>query len=433
MGRSAGLVAILVASLLMQACGAQRQQARADRRIDAAIAAGDYEHIELDPVVIHSNVREDGTVVSATTDLNSLFEEGTAYYRAKDYANAVRLYDMVLAYSDDPLWQRPAMFNRGLSLEGAGEWEDAAADFAEIIRRWPTSRDARDAYFRLAEAYAWIGTFQEIPPLMRAALQRVDLTVDRRIEALVRAGTAWFEMRRFEDAEREFTAAIELDVVDREARMNEGRSSIRSNTAGTALAQANFILGRIYHEIFSEIRMVLPVDRYREDLADKDRLYHQAVDWYTRAVRTGDLYWTVHAGYMLGKINEDYYYDILASEVPATFGDEELSHYWPAMREYLDPGMKKAARMYELALGMAYRLGSRDPIVEEMITAIARIERYLERKEGWEEEQRLVVEGRHGHSPDLLRGTVFRHEVSTLIRPTPENLRASPGPRDESP
>lgn len=419
MQRTGFLATLVLLSALIQGCAAQRQQARLDRAIDAAIASGTAEHLEFDPIIIQSSVREDGTVVSATTDLNALFEEATAYYRAKDYPNAVRLYDRVLEYTDDPLWIRPTMFNRGLSFEGAEDWEDAAADFAEVIRRWPTSRDARDAYFRLAEAYAWIGAFQDIPPLMRSALQRVDLNVDKRIEALVRSGTAYFEMRQFEAAERDFNAAIQLDEVDRQARLDEGRSSIRSNFANGALAQANFILGRIYHEIFSEIRMVLPVERYREDLADKDRLYHQAVEWYTRTVRTGDVDWTVQAGYMLGKINEDYYLDILASEVPSTFGEAELAHYWPAMRDYLAPGLRKASRMYELALGMAYRMGSTSPLIDEMIAAMARIERYLETQEGWEDEHKLIVEGRHPHSPDLLRGTVFRHEVSTIIRPRP--------------
>lgn len=406
----------LVAAVGLSGCGARREFVRQERRIDAAIAAGNVEIMDFDPVVIQATVDEDGSVVTTVTDLHAIFEEGVAYYRAQDYARAIDRYDRVLRYTDDPVWIRPALFNRGLAEEGRARWEDAASDYSEVIQRWPTSRDARDAYFRLAECYAWTGAFQEVPRLMRAALQRVDLDVDKRIEALVRTGTAYFEMRRYDEAQREFNAAIQLDEADRESRMAEGRSSIRGANASGALAQANYLLGRIYHEIFAEIRMVLPVERYREDLADKDRLYQQAVDWYTRAVRTGDPYWTVHAGYMLGKINEDYYYDILASEIPSNFGAAELSYYWPGIREFIEPGMRKALRMYEAALSMGYRMGSRDPIMDEMLSSIARIDRYLSTQEGWESEQREVLEGRHSHSPFIRPGMVFRNEVETLVR-----------------
>lgn len=407
----------------MSACGGP--QRRQERAVDALLARDDAPAIEMDTVVIRGRVHEDGSVSTTSTDLHALFEEASAYYKAKDHRNALRLYEALLDATDDPVWSRAALFNAGLALEGLEAWEEAGDNYAMIIALWPTSEDARDAYFRYAETLAYVGEFQRIPPLMERALQRVDLTLDRRLEALVRRGTAYVEMRKFADAERELRAALRLDEATRQADMAAGRIVRRGRIATVAIAQANFLLGRIYHEIFSEIRMVLPVERYKLDLADKERLYKQALDWYTLAVRTGDIYWAPHAGYMIGKLYEDYYFDILASEVPAHFDEEQQRIYFDAMRAFLEPGLTRSIQLYEQALAMAYRMGVQDGVVDDMVNAIERLKTYLSERVGWEEEHRAIMAGTHPHSPHVAASMVFREDLSTREQNAP---RSTPSP-----
>lgn len=397
---------LLAFAITASACGAKQQPADPpiDRESDGIVV------IEMDPMVIRAHVDEDGTQRVAASDLRDLFDEATAYYQAGDYVDAIRLYQLVLDATDEEIWSKAAMYNMGLSWESLSAWEEAAQTFDDIIAFFPTSKEARDAHFRLAEALAWLGEFQRVPPLMTSAMQRPDLNTDRRLEALVRSGTANFELRRFTAAERELGRALTLDEEDRSEAMQAVRTIQRGRVATRAVAQANFLLGRIYHEIFSEIRMLLPVERYKRDLADKNRLFDQALDWYTRAVRTGDVYWAPQAGYMMGKLYEDAYFDILASELPDHFTDEHHQIYFAAMREYLADTLDRCLRMYEQALGMSYRMGSQDPVIESLLEDIDRLQSYRDNQDGWEEEHLQIIAGTHAHSPRPAGNLVFRGE-----------------------
>lgn len=397
---------LLAIAITASACGAKQQPAaEAPLRESDGIAV-----IEMEPMVIRAHVAADGTQRIAASALRDLFDEATAYYQAGDYVDAIRLYQIVLDATDEEIWSKAAMYNMGLSWESLGAWEEAAQTFDDIIAFFPTSAEARDAHFRLAEALAWLGEFQRVPPLMTSAMQRPDLDTDRRLEALVRSGTANFELRRFTAAERELGRALTLDEDDRSEAMHAVRAIRRGRVATRAVAQANFLLGRIYHEIFSEIRMLLPVERYKRDLADKQRLFEQALDWYTRAVRTGDVYWAPQAGFMMGKLYEDAYFDILASELPEHFTEEQHQIYFDAMREYLAETLDRSIRMYEQALGMSYRMGSQDPVIDRLLEAIARLQSYRDSQDGWEEEHLQVIAGAHAHSPRPARNLVFRNE-----------------------
>ena len=66
--------------------------------------------------------------------------------------------------------------------------------------------------------------------------------------------------------------------------------------------------------------------------------------------------------------------------------------------------------MYEQALGMSYRMGSQDPVIDRLLEAIARLQSYRDSQDGWEEEHLQVIAGAHAHSPRPARNLVFRNE-----------------------
>lgn len=387
-------------------CGASQHGVNSSQNDGDAFA--EERLITMEPVLIRGNAEG---AEALPINLRNTFEEADAYYDAKDYEKAIRTYQKLVDATNQEIWVRAALYNIGLAYEGMKDWERSAQSFVDVIRRFPTSDEGRDAYFRLAEALAQLGEFQRIPPLMEEVLQRPDLTLERRIEALVRDGTAQFEMRKFVEAEKTLKTAIRIEENDREAAIQEDRRVQRGKTAQIAIAQANYLLGQIYHEIFSEIRMVLPVSRYKRDLADKDSLFHQAIDWYTKAVKAGDIYWTPQAGYQIAKLYKDYYFDVLASEVPQNFTEEQRDVYFQALREFLDPGLKTTIRMYERALSMAYRFGSQDPVVDTMLKELRFLEEYRETQKGWKEEEALIFKGEHPHSPEPAKDLVFRDDM----------------------
>lgn len=393
-------------ALLLGACGARQNNDDADAMHGDEVV----QVFEMDTIVIRASP-DDDEYLRPDINLRDTFDEASAYFQAEDYVRAIRLYERVLDAADEMIWQKAAMYNIGLSYEHMGDWERAAQTFNEVIDIFPTTDEGRDAYFRLGEALAHLGEFQRIVPLMVEALQRPDISDDRRIEGLVRKGTAEVELRQFAAAETTLRSAISFDENSRARALEEGRRYERGRLANTGIAQAKYLIGRIYHEIFSEIRMVLPVERYKKDLADKDALFHQALKEYTAAVRTGNAYWAPQAGFQIGKLYEDYYFDILASEVPKTFTQEHRDIYFTELRKFLAPGLKSALQMYERALGMAYRMGSQDDVVEDLLEHVLSLQAYEDDVERWAEEHVAVFEGRHPHSPNPAREMVFREDV----------------------
>lgn len=402
------LFAALLIGLLLGGCAARQKSDDSDSTTDAIEVTQVF---EMDTIVIRASPDDDEEDPPPDINLRNTFDEAGAYFQAEDYVRAIRLYTRVLDASDELIWQKAAMYNIGLSYENMGYWERAARTFDELIDLFPTTDEGRDAYFRLGEALAHLGEFQRIVPLMVEVLQRPDLSDDRRIEGLVRQGTAQVELRQFATAETVLRNAIEFDERSRKRALEEGRRYERGRLASTGIAQSKYLIGRIYHEIFSEIRMVLPVERYKKDLADKDALFHQALKEYTAAVRTGNAYWAPQAGFQIGKLYEDYYFDILASEVPQRFTQEHRDIYFTELRKFLAPGLKSAVQMYERALGMAYRMGSQEDVVEDLLEHVLMLQEYETDEERWAEEHVAVFEGRHPHSPNPAREMVFRDEV----------------------
>lgn len=401
-------LSIVCVGMLLAACGARQTTD------DAALDSDGFQVaqvFEMDTIVIRASADDDEEEPQPDIDLRNTFDEANAYFQAEDYVRAIRLYTRVFNASDELIWLKASLYNIGLSYENMGDWERAAYTFDELIDLFPTTDEGRDAYFRLGEALAHLGEFQRIVPLMVEVLKRPDLNDDRRIEGLVRQGTAQVELREFAAAETVLRNAIEFDERSRKRALEEGRRYERGRLANTGIAQAKYLIGRIYHEIFGEIRMVLPVERYKKDLADKDALFHQALKEYTAAVRTGNAYWAPQAGFQIGKLYEDYYFDILASEVPQTFTQEHRDIYFSELRKFLAPGLKSALQMYERALGMAYRMGSQDDVVEDLLEHVLALQEYQDDHEQWAAEHVAVFEGRHPHSPNPAREMVFRDEV----------------------
>lgn len=394
--------------VLLTACGTTGTNTRADAPVDEPpLTTYDFE-----AVVIRGSVNEDGTVETTAADVPTLFEEANDYLRADDYANALRLYDLVLEATEDEEYLRVAHYNRALSLEGLLEFHEAARGYAHVIRTWPASDDATYAHFRLAECFAQTGQYERVPPLMERVLPRGGLALVDRLEAELRWGYALLEMRDFVGADEHLQRVIRGNE-DALVRWNPESQNWRERPlerGDPVIAQAWFGRGRIYHELFREVRLVLPEARLTEDLVAKTQLFEQSQEAYLHAVRSGNRYWAPAAGFMVGQLFEDFYYDVLATEVPPEFNELELEVYFEELRAFVEPAMQRAMGVYENNLAMAYRLGSDSVWVEDTLASIERIHEYLQHREGWEAEHRLIIEHRHPRSANYAGHMQFRDE-----------------------
>ncbi len=398
------VVPALIAASFIAACGAR--QAPPDELDQAEV------EVEFEPMVITADVDDDGSITTATTDMPSLFAEANDYLRADDYENALRLYGVVLEHYDDDAYRRVTHYNMGLALEGLGRVDEAATHFEAVIEGWRGSEDATYALFRLAECYAELGRYDEVPALMEAVHPRAGLTVMDRVEAHLREANALLEMRRYADALEHYERALSINqsAMNRWQPGTSPESQQPLDAGDAMIAQSHFGRGRVYHELFLEIRLVLPEERLTQDLIDKGQLFEQAQEGYLDAVRTGHPYWAPAGGYMVGQLFEDFYFDVLAAEIPETFNEIELEVYFEEMRNFIQPAMERAMAIYENNLAMAYRLGASNHWVDSTLESIERVQAYLFEHDVWTEEERLIIERRHPRSAFFADQMVFRGE-----------------------
>ena len=345
-------------------------------------------------------------------DLPDLFKEANDYLIADDFPNAIRLYKVILKNFKEPEYLRVSTYNLALAYEGSQQWAEAASHYRKVIALAPASEDGRFALQRLGLCLWELGDYEGIRTVVGRQMERSDLTLMEEIDAHLLLGNAHLELRDWSAAEREFLQVLTLNDRGLRAWDPERSPSTRRpyEPTATPVARAHFGRGRIFHETFSTIRLVLPKEAIRKALLDKTRLFEQAQEAYLSAVRTGDPEWATAAGFMVGQLFEDFYLDVLASEVPRDFNELELEVYFEELRAFIAPAIKKARRLYELNLGMAQRLGSRGAWVDETLAAIERIRAYIERNEGWQQEQALIVEQRHPHSARFSDQMQFRSD-----------------------
>lgn len=412
--RTRACLLLVVAAVGVAACGARVP--RAERGLDGPADAS----IEFEPMLIQGMRGDDGEVSTVAIDLPELFAEAGDYLAADDHANAARLYAILIetwesvpeASSGRTSYLRASLCNYGLALEGLGRWEEASRAYQRVIDTWRASDDATWAYYRLAETRSQLGDYESIPALMAAVAERSGQTLRSRLEGTLRWAHALLEIRDYAGAEMRYRQV--LDMNERAARRWNPREPDYRNEplerGHPLISQAFFGLGRVYHELFLEIRIVLPEARMTRDLVDKSQLFEQAQQSYLDCVRAGNRWWAPAAGFMTGQLYEDFYYDVLAAEVPRDFNELELEVYFEELRAFLEPAMRRALAIYENNLAMAYRLGSEGVWVDDTIDRLQRLPRYLSEQEGWEAEQRLIVEQQHPRSARFADQLIFRSD-----------------------
>jgi tetratricopeptide (TPR) repeat protein len=245
---------------------------------------------------------------------------------------------------------------------------------------------------------------------MEHVLPQISLSIDERVEARLRWGNALLELRRFDEAALQYRGAIQTNE-DALMRFDPESSHVDDrplDLSDPLLAHSFFSLGRVYHELFSEVRLVLPEEVLTRDLVDKTQLFEQAQEAYLEAVRTGNRYWAPAAGFMVGQLFEDYYYDVLATEVPQDFNEIEQEVYFEELRQFIEPAMERALAVYENNLAMSYRLGANNEWVDDTLASLERVHTYLRTQPEWEVEHEQVFEGTHPHSPFYVDHMQFR-------------------------
>jgi hypothetical protein len=134
-----------------------------------------------------------------------------------------------------------------------------------------------------------------------------------------------------------------------------------------------------------------------EDLKEKADLFLRAQSAYIKALSHHHPHWSMAAGYMIGRLYEDFYADIFESEIPDDLSAEAVGFYFEELRKQIRPLMVRAVQVYEKNLSLSRRIGTspqENPWVADTETQLQRLKSYLDDPVTQRRAERFVLAGR---------------------------------------
>jgi tetratricopeptide (TPR) repeat protein len=381
MRQASGWLVALV-SLCVVSCATTGERSR----VDGTPSSKQESRIEADPMLVQAD--PDGGP-GRTVESKDVFKKAYQAYSDRKYEAAVQHYETIIKYFDESRFYQPSLYNAGLAYERLQRWERAAEVYRIIIETYPNEADTKDAYFRLAQVYDELGEHRKMADLMTQVMLRKGLSTFDRIEAHLRRGMALLELERPKEAESSFRSLLEInaDAVPKKQLASDSRYIVR----------AHFGLGRAFHQRLTEIPLSLPPESMGQDLEKKANLLMEAQSHYIEALRQHHPHWSVAAGYMVGRLYEDFYSDIYSAEVPTDLSDEQITMYFEELRKRLKPLMERAIDVYEKNLSLSKRIGetpANNKWVRQTSKSLERMRDYLESPMTRKRAQQLARSGK---------------------------------------
>jgi tetratricopeptide (TPR) repeat protein len=322
------------------------------------------QHVQMDPIVFAA--KPEGGV--SMIDPEALFAEAGVAYREKRWADAVAIWDRMLADFGDSRWANACLYNAGLALEAAGDLEGAATRYRKLVARpcKESCADVIDGLYRLGSVYVAQENWTAAAESWKQTLARKDLTLSDRVEAMARRAEAQFNLRDLGAAERTLREQQELVKANAEVERLDSDFFV---------AMGAYYLGRIAHEQYRLLPVRGPDKQLAEDLESKARLLLMAQSRYLEAMRVNNVEWATASGYQIGSLYHELYDDLINAPVQATGEAREV--YLEQLRDRIKTLLQKAVAIHEKNLLMAERNGVDNVWVKRSNEEMANLKRLL--------------------------------------------------------
>ena len=281
-------------------------------------------------------------------DATLLFERGVARMREQRCAEALAELDRLVREFPTASVVPLAQYNRGLCLQRAERWPDAAAAMTAAA----ASRDAdlaHDALFRLAAVGAaganpaWV--LEATDALQSRALP---MTLTDRVELFARRASARLAAGDLEEAEREAQRAVAIAPTE---------EAVHALDDDTYAAEARVVLGEVSRRRALAVTYQVEAPDAEAAITRRVNLVTHAHLQFNDAIRAGNPDWAAAAGFRIGEMYRDLYDTIVDAPTPPGWDDAQRRVYRAHAAERLRPLLQGALRSWELTLTMARRTG----------------------------------------------------------------------------
>lgn len=358
---------LLLLLLLTTACGAAQR-------------ASDRDVVQLETIEIKAD-RGGGKTLIYVRDHDALVEQAMAAFQAEHWADAVRLYDILLKEFPNTPGLGAIAHNCGLALQNMGMHKEAAGRFAMARKQHAGTRHARDALFLQAESLELAGDVTGAAMLYRDVLDDPatqaqiggELGILDALEAAARMGLNWRAAAEIKQAD---------DAFRRVERLYNDHRDVQVVGESEWVARAAFERGELYRELFASIRFKLPVERMKRDLEDKANLFLKAENSYYHCVRLHHKHWSLAAGHHIGGLYTRLIDDIDNAEVPPEIGEQLADVYRDELWNHTEKLAKRALIIYRKNIELGKTLGAAESDwVSQSETGLSRMMDTIERNQ----------------------------------------------------
>ncbi len=305
------------------------------------------QHVTMEPMVFAA--QPSGTV--EMVDAASLFERAGAAYGEKDFDAALALFDRVVSEWPQSQYVVPALYNAGLALEQKGDLAAAAQRYRRITVEHGDSKDVLDAWYRLGFVLAQAKNWPAAVDTYGKILERKDLGLGDRLEALARRGVAQFNARDLLAAEHTFRDELAyFHAHETEERLD----------SDFFVAMGAYYLGECAHEQYRALPVRLPEKQMARDLEAKARMLLVAQSRFIDAMRVNNGEWATAAGFQIGSLYREFYDDLVGAPVPPELKGEARDVYLEEVRKQVKNLLQKAITIHEKNVMMAERIGEKN-------------------------------------------------------------------------
>lgn len=337
---------------LLVVAGCAHQQAPREQRV------------QMEPMVF--SAQPGGSV--EMVDAASLFERGGAAFGDKRFAEAAALFDRLVREYPDSRYVVPALYNGGLSLEGARDLAGAVERYRRITVEHPDAHDTLDAWFRLGLVHNEAKNYAAAVDTYAQILQRKDLQLGDRIEAMARRGVAQLAQKDVIAAEHSFRDELAY------FRAHQSEERLESDFF---VGMGAYYLGECAHEQYRALPVRLPEKQMSRDLEAKARMLLLAQSRFIDAMRVNNSEWATAAGFQIGSLYREFYDDLVGAPLPPELRGEARDVYLDEVKKQVRSLLQKAVSIHEKNVVMAERIGAQNDWVKRSNAELEQLKKLL--------------------------------------------------------
>jgi len=254
-------------------------------------AAEDYKKVEKWELAAQAYQTAANAITTAEFAIPSLSSASECYQKVNNFDMAGKMFEMIYdRYGNDPKTPQ-ALYNAGLIFEKGQLYPNAINVYDILAKRFPESEYAAEAFFSIGLCYEKMEQNENMANVFSEYAQKFAGDRYKQVQALVKAGDAYFNLEKMGDAQKCYLDATSIyEKFKKEADFEIGN-----------IAKAYFKLGEISYRSFQKLKLETNREKDMKNLIkNKTKALEEPAKYYAKAIELGVAEWTVRATYMIG-------------------------------------------------------------------------------------------------------------------------------------